>query len=78
MASGAPVPQGTPKKVPATPRKRKSKAEEESSENAPSAKKPRGRSSKKATTSESEEDQVDLSIKAELKEEPLDDIDVEI
>lgn len=83
MASGAPVPQATPKKAPATSRKRKSKADQEDSEDVPSVKKPRGRPRKKAAIPKSEDDEADLDVKAEPKEEEeeevqIDDIDAEV
>lgn len=82
MASGAPVPQATPKKASATtPRKRKSKTDQEDGEDAPpSVKKPRGRPSKKVATPKSEDDEADLDVKAEPKEEEDEDkeIDAEV
>ncbi|EUC51235.1 hypothetical protein COCMIDRAFT_79455 [Bipolaris oryzae ATCC 44560] len=82
MASGAPVPQATPKKAPATPRKRKpNKTDQEDGEDTPtSIKKSRGRPSKKVATPKSEDDEADLDVKAEPKEEEnqIDNIDVEV
>ncbi|XP_014553464.1 hypothetical protein COCVIDRAFT_107580 [Bipolaris victoriae FI3] len=80
MASGAPVPQATPKKASATtPRKRKSKTDQEDGEDAPpSVKKPRARPSKKVATPKSEDDEADLDVKAEPKEEEDKEIDAEV
>ncbi|EMD97228.1 hypothetical protein COCC4DRAFT_140280 [Bipolaris maydis ATCC 48331] len=81
MTSGAPAPQATPKKSPATPRKRKSKVDQEDSEDVPSVKKPRGRPRKKAATPKSEDDEVDLDVKTEPKEETEEqiyDIDADV
>lgn len=66
MATGAPSVPATPKKTPATPHKRKTEANQEGS-----AKKPRARSNKKASTPSSGEDEekMDLSVKEEPKEE---------
>ena len=66
MGAGAPCVPATPQKTSATPRKRKTEADQEGS-----AKKPRARSSKKALTPSSGDDgeKMDLSVKKEQKEE---------
>lgn len=75
MASGAPVVPPTPKKTPATPRKRKPEADQEGS-----AKKPRTPASKNVLTLTSGEDDDEMSfeIKSESKEEQIDEDDDEI
>lgn len=74
MGSGAPAPEGTPKKTPATPRKRKAKTDDEGNASESTPKKGRGRPKKKAAASEPEKGEENLGVKDEPKED-IDDID---
>lgn len=65
--------EGALSKKPATPRKRKPKADDEGNDAEITPKKGRGRPKKKAATPEIEEDQEDLGIKSEFHGEDEED-----